>query len=1596
MTKADRNSTEAWISVKNCQAHNLKGISLQIPLYRLTLVCGVSGSGKSTLAHDVLFAEGQGRFLESFSAYDRLFHTRLDRSFQNCVENVPPALVLGQTVLSSNPRSTLATLSDLLTPIRMLYARFTRFEDGSRPSRSHLSFNHPLGMCPACKGLGETFALDLQALIRDENRTLRQGALSLSTPNGYIIYSQVTIDVLDTVCKAHGFSVDLPWKNLTDEEKHVVMFGSDRIEIPFGKHPLESRLKWSGIRAKPREMGVYRGIIPIMEDILRRDPNPNILRFCQKKTCSACDGLRLSTAARKLTYRGTPLSHVLGMRIEDLHRWSAEMGTRCESDGPEALVLGKLSDSCGLLEDLSMGHLHLNRPVSSLSRSEVQSIRIAGLLGHPIGDMLYVLDEPASGLHPKEKPAVYRLIRTLLEHRCTILLVSHDQSALEVADWVVEVGPGGGETGGQLLFSDSAAVFRSMIADRSHATPTMAAWTQTVSLPQSSREKPPKSLAIAPMNPKTAAGEPLYLIPGGLNAVSGVSGSGKTSLLAHLETLPFESRSPQPFFTRTVTVNQQPLGKNSRSNPATYTGLFDDIRSLFARQPGALARRLGVSAFSFNSPEGACPECQGAGEVEVTLHHLTPLRLSCEVCQRRRYQPRVLEVTYRGLAIDEVLNLTISRAVSIFAEDKRILRRLCLLEDLGLGYLTLGQPSSSLSGGEAQRVRLASFMALEQNQGTLYLLDEPCQGLHDVDIPLLVKALQGLARQGATLVAAENNPRFLAACDHTLCLGEKTQTTRSRPVMDNQPTLETTHQIQLFGLRTHNLQIESLAIPEKAFTVVCGPSGSGKGSLVLETLYKACQRQMAEHLSPYLRDRLALSGSGDYDAIVPFKPALALTARNRGSSPRSTVGTLSGISDTLRVLFSRIGKTESTAFPTRLQASHFSFNHPDGACEACGGLGSRTVADALGWLVAPERSILHGAFSTAKSAQFFFDPAGRHMAELMGAAQAHKFDLTRPWCELSPSVQAMILQGCEGSFAVTWRFVRGKRSGEHHFQAPWTGFNPLILSTHRQKKDHKKGQLDLTPVLREEACQACQSLRLRPDSLRVRIGRRSLGEMLTLPLGPLLAAIKKADFFFDEAAPDARETAISQELTPLVLTRLEQIESLGLGYLTLARSVDSLSGGELQRLRLAAFVSNRLNHSLFILDEVSRGLHPLDIARLTRLIEILLDKSNSVVAIDHHPLVHQEADWLIELGPGSGSKGGRLCSSGPSSQATFTLPAIPKPSVHSSNQPMLTIRHARLHNLKDLDLIIPAQGLTVLCGVSGSGKSSLLREIITRTTLMRQGEQGQGMTGLERFAVVHSFIQKTIAPSSDQRLMDFLGFENRFLAWLEGDEPKGKRKKNLTGKPTLPICEHCEGLGEARTDLDYMGSFSSTCSVCQGTGLNLKASPLKRDGLSLGEILLTELDALPGELIEAQGLAATFSMLASFSLGHLSLNRRMAKLSAGELNRLHLAQLLLELGDQPGLLLLDEPDNGLSVSECARFIETLKQTLCDRHAALVVSHHPLFMVRADHLLDLGPGAGDEGGEIVAQGSPWDLVHGSFPRSGTARFLQKTVQRMDGY
>ena len=1451
------------ISIRGASEHNLKGFDLDLPRGALIVVTGVSGSGKSSLAFDTICREAQRRYLESFSSYARQFLGRWKRPSVHSVQGLSPAIAVDQRTTVSNPRSTVGTLSGLNDDLRLLWARLGRGPDGLRADRALLSFNSPAGACPNCKGLGVEDRLDPERLIADPSKTIRQGALVITTPTGYVIYSQVTIDVLDQVCRAHGFDVDTPWRDLTDEQRAIVLNGSDRIRIPYGKHPLESRMRWTGITARPREEGVYKGILPVMEEILTRSRNRNILRFVTSLPCQACGGTRLSDAARSVRFRERSIADVSASSIEDLQLWvdSLRLGAAEETIG--APIRDEVVKKTRLLQRLGLGHLSLDRSSSTLSGGEAQRLRLASQVGSGLSGVLYVLDEPSIGLHPTEQGELLSVLRSLRDHGNTVLVVEHDEQTIRAADWIVDIGPGAGERGGELLFSGPRADFEALAAE----SPVLAR-SRTRALVFGSdagssalaRRSGTGTVILADAARHNLQHIDVEFLAGALNVVTGVSGAGKSSLVAELIERADQGRLPSAPFGKVIHVDQSPIGRTPRSNPATYTGLSDVVRDLFAALPEAKARGFAKGRFSFNVAGGRCEACEGAGVQEVGMHFLGRVDVTCEVCGGRRFNEETLEVTLDGRSIHDVLELTIDEATSLLASEPRAARILHAMRDLGLGYLRLGQPSTTLSGGEAQRVKLASELARPGRGHVLYVLDEPTTGLHSSDVAVLLMALARLVDEGHTVVTIEHHLDLVRAADRVIDLGPgsgrhggrlvalgspeaiaaSTESATGRALrgphgLGDAPTFDLhAHPeqaaIEFRGVSTHNLRGVDVQFPLHQVSVVTGVSGSGKSSLAFDTLYAEGRNRFTESFSAYARRFVEQRGDARYDSVSGLTPSIAIRQQAPSRNPRSTVGTMTEIADLYRLLFARVGVSWCPTCDARLEharcprcgwhgahpltATMFSFNAEQGACPACKGLGTVIECDPDKLVTNPERSLLDGAMDGTKTGRFYGERDGQYVASLRAVGAALGFDFSAPWHDLPEAARQAAMRGAgERVFEVDWHYRRGEREGVHHFSAPWPGLLFHVDQEYARKHADHRGDA-LEPLMHHVACSACGGARLRPESLAVRVAGRNVAAWMAMTVGESRHFL---DGLSQRAKDDdwsARSAAVAADLLADVRRRLDRLSDAGLDYLSLDRPASSISSGEAQRTRLATEIGSGLTGIAYVLDEPTAGLHARDTRRLIRLVRDLADAGNAVVVVEHDLDVVAAADRVVDLGPGAGEFGGEVVAAGSPADilvddrsltgaALRRARAADRPSTSPARtlRPGLTVTAASCHNLHEVTVDIPAGGLVAVTGVSGSGKSTLVFDVVAPALLAGRDGEAQ-ITGAVRlhadFARVVLGDRDGIAASSTSMVATVSGIFDRV-------------RDRFAATPAA----RAAGLAKKHFSLNVKGG---RCETCEGAG----------------------------------------------------------------------------------------------------------------------------------------------------------------------------------
>ena len=1583
------------IRISKARSHNLQDVNLEIPHHKLVVITGVSGSGKSSLAFDTVCREGQRRYLESFSNRARQLMGKLGQLDAESIENLSPAIALDQKTAVRNPRSTVGTISDLHGYLRLLFARLGTAPGGGTMHRSDFSFNST-GACETCGGLGVQDAIDPDLLVAEPEKTLRQGALVITTDSGYVIYSQVTMDVLNQVCQAHDFHVDIPWCDLTDEQKNIILYGSDRIEIPFGKHTLESRMKWSGITARPRQTGYYGGIIPVMEQILKRDRNKNILRFVRTGSCESCRGTRLNARARGVVFGGRSIADFSALSIDQLGQAFEDLDHKSAAgDAIGKEILRRTS----LLRELGLGYLTLDRAAPSLSGGEAQRIRLATIAGSGLRGITYVLDEPSIGLHPRDQKRLLSILRGLVDQGNSVIVVEHDPQTMLAADWLIDIGPGAGTDGGRVLYSGPPA---GLLAPTKNplflSSATRAHLLGDAPVPQPAPRKSDAGFF-------TVSGATLHNLRNlevafrlqAFNVVSGVSGAGKSSLLAELVTA--VQNSDDPRLKKLITIDQAPIGRTPRSNAATYTGLFDHIRTLFAAEP--LAKELGLAKgqFSFNNKGGRCSQCEGAGVRRLGMHFLGDVEVPCEACGGRRFGEEILRVRYRDRNISEVLALPMSEAARFFADQPRLTRFLDVLVELGLGYLSLGQPSTTLSGGEAQRIKLAAELSRPQTRGTLYVFDEPTTGLHAADMDVLLKALDKLITAGGTVVVSEHSVQFLRFADWVVDLGPGSGLDGGQLVYSGPPAglsqcpqsvtgqalagaLETASApseknkvdehapIQLLGVQTHNLKNLDVSIPAQQITVVTGVSGSGKSSLAMDTLHAEGRNRYSENFSTYVRQQLTGRARADLAGSRGLTPTVAIGQASMAANPRSTVATAAEIHPLLRLLLSRTG-TGYTGFekPT---AGFFSFNHHTGACGTCRGLGRITVCDAEKLVSHPDQSLLFGAMDGHKTGRFYGEQDGQYVATLKQVGCELNLDFSTPWHRLPEEARTVAMHGTgQRSFDVTWKFKRGKNEGEHHFHGTWQGFCGLINTEYDRKHADKRGR-DMLPVMCESSCPACGGHRHRPEVLAVTCAGLSIARMCAMRVDEAL------EFFTENQSEELK--AVPQLRGELV-RRLNTLQRVGLGYLNLDRASTTLSGGEYRRLRLAQQLGVTLCGLTCVLDEPTLGLHPRDTDRLWSVLEELKDQGNTLVLVEHDPQVILAADHVIDMGPGAGAHGGKIVAQGTPQdilkaensltgkylrQMPVSLPAASKKGP-VSDLPPLVIRGARCNNLRNIDVEIPTGCLTALVGVSGSGKTSLLFGTLAASADSGSPVMCDGAHGLDQFKNIISIKQGASTGGGSGNPATAAGVAplmRSLLATTAAAKNSKLASRHFSTAQKAGRCETCQGAGELQVSLDFMADVHTPCPDCRGEGFKAEVLACRwQDRNIAGMMNMTVEEAL--EFFQSEKkIASRLQLLSEVGLSYLRLGQPTRTLSGGERQRLHLACRLLPGHAGPDLYLCDEPTAGLHMADIRLLTGLLGRLTQKGHTVVVTEHNAQLIAEADCIITLGPGGGPDGGRLL--------------------------------
>ncbi|HEC2194456.1 TPA: excinuclease ABC subunit UvrA [Staphylococcus delphini] len=901
---------EPAIVVKGARAHNLKNVDIELPKNQLIVMTGLSGSGKSSLAFDTIYAEGQRRYVESLSAYARQFLGQMDKPDVDTIEGLSPAISIDQKTTSKNPRSTVATVTEIYDYIRLLYARIgkpfcpnhgieiesqtvqqmvdrimeleertkiqllapvvnhrkgtheklltdiskkgyvrvrvddeimdvtqvpeldknknhtieivvdrlvvkpgieTRLADSIETvleladgrlvvdviegdklefSEKHacpicgfsigeleprmFSFNSPFGACPTCDGLGQKLTVDLDLVVPDKDKTLNEGAILPWEPTSSDFYPSM----LKRVCEVYKINMDKPFKKLTERQRNIILYGSGDKEIEF---TFKSKFGQERKRTMP-----FEGVVPNIERRYHESPSEYVREMMQKymgeQVCETCHGQRLSREALSVYVAGKNVGEVVEQSIKEALTYYENIELSEQDAQIAYLILKEITSRLAFLNNVGLDYLTLNRSSGTLSGGEAQRIRLATQIGSRLSGVLYVLDEPSIGLHQRDND---RLIHTLQEMRDlgnTLIVVEHDEDTMIAADYLVDIGPGAGEHGGEVVASGTP---KQVMRNSKSLTGQYLSGKKFIPVPEHRRPVTDRKISVKGARSNNLKNVDVDFPLSVMNVVTGVSGSGKSSLVnevlykslakainkSKVKPGEHDEITGMDQIDKIIDIDQSPIGRTPRSNPATYTGVFDDIRDVFASTNEAKVRGYQKGRFSFNVKGGRCEACKGDGIIKIEMHFLPDVYVPCEVCHGKRYNRETLEVTYKGKNIADVLEMTVEDATLFFENIPKIKRKLQTLVDVGLGYITLGQPATTLSGGEAQRVKLASELHKRATGRSIYILDEPTTGLHVDDISRLLKVLNRLVENGDTVVIIEHNLDVIKTADNLIDLG---------------------------------------------------------------------------------------------------------------------------------------------------------------------------------------------------------------------------------------------------------------------------------------------------------------------------------------------------------------------------------------------------------------------------------------------------------------------------------------------------------------------------------------------------------------------------------------------------------------------------------------------------------------------------------------------------------------------------------------------------------------------------------------------------------------------------------------------------------
>ena len=1507
--------------------------------------------------------------------------------------------------------------------------------DAPRPGL--FSYNSPLGACTDCRGFGRVIAVDWDKVIPDKTKTLAQGCIKAWSGKS----SEWERDVLVRFAKKRKIPLDVAWEKLSEEQRTAIVDGEG--DWSGGKYPgIKAWFKWLEGRTYKMHVRVF------------------LSRYRDYVPCVVCKGARLNATARTYLVGGLDLGGWHGLTVEEARK---RLDAIHPSGAQGKRVKSELASRLAYLDAVGLSYITLDRQARTLSGGEAQRASLTTALGASLTGTLFVLDEPTVGLHATDVPRLAGAMRDLAKAGNTVLVIEHDRGVVERCDRVVEMGPGAGPHGGRILFSGTPEEIAKS------DTATGKAWRTSVrAKPASKVVKGARALELTGVREHNLRIDRLSIPLGVLCAITGPSGSGKSTLaedivyravaracgIAVPKPGAFASMTGHEGFKSAVLVDQSPLGRTARGNAATYTHAWDRVRARFAADSESLRRGLTPAHFSFNVPgKGRCETCSGEGYETVEMQFLADVMLLCPVCQGKRFNTDVLSVKHAGSTVAEVLAMTVDEVLAAFSPPKMrdyvIENTLKPLARVGLGYLPLGQPLSTLSGGEAQRLKLARALG-QAAKGTLFVVDEPSAGLHAQDAEHVVRALESLVEEGASVVMVEHDLSVVREADWVIDLGPGGGPHGGMVVAEGTPEeiaasgsktgdalremvsagrrsasgngkkkighghghVESgvTDAITVQHAREHNLKDVLCRIPHGKLCVVTGPSGSGKSSLAFDVIFAEGQRRFMETLTPYARQFLPTLPRPDVDLVTGVPPSIALEQRTSRAGANSTVATVTEIAHYLRLLYAKVGELHCPDCNTAVAPS----SPDDMFARLRKTNGKATKRTLYAPAVRARKGTYLDLFTHAAR-------AGVTTARVDGAIVAvdpppkltktkeHTIDLIvyyGPLAELDRAAFDRALAWGGGTLRIgpgtpTPDFADGEEilstsracprcgTGIPELDPRWFSFNTKQGQCEScEGTGIRGGTIDMELASEpQEKCRACKGDRLAPIPRSVRLGGETYPRIMEKSVEKALAKIRTLTLTGTDAT-------IAKAPLAELRRRLEFVEQVGLGYLGLGRSAGTLSGGEMQRLRLSAQLGSGLTGALYVLDEPTIGLHPRDTGRLIANLRALVDTGSTVVVVEHDAETIQAADHLTDLGPGGGRNGGHIVAEGTPAavlacEASPTGRALREPlGVVRPKRPMsdvwLELDGARANNLKNVTFRVPVGRMCVVAGVSGSGKSTLVQKVFF-PALRKQLKLVADTPGAHNAIRVPKTIKRALAV--DQSPIGrtprsvpatFLGIWDeirKLFAGLPEAKARGWTPARFSfNTPTGGRCTACDGQGAIVAEMSFLPEVVTPCETCQGLRFEPSTLDVKWSGLSIGDVLRLSAEEAAMVFAAFRKIAGPLKTITELGCGYLSIGQGSNTLSGGEAQRLKLAgELTAGMAHEPTVYVLDEPTTGLHLSDVGRLVKVLDRLVERGDTLVIVEHHPDVIANADWVVELGPEAGDAGGAIVFEGEPKQLL-----------------------